>query len=530
MSDDRSNGPYIIESGRRLSASLLWRILRDYYGAQALDAWKDSTIPFHVTSNPLIAAAYARVALAYQQDLADQNGVPTQPLVILELGAGSGEFCFHFLTQYQALRQKSASPDLPFVYVMSDFAADTVERWRNQRALVPFVKAGLLDFACFDPLADGSLTLLNSGRVLSPTAPEPLIAIANYLFDSLPQDLFGIEDGHLFEVALTILSDQRDPDFRERSTLSRLNFEYSYHPLEEACYDDPIIEEVLQRYHHLEGEVVRFPIGALRCCRTLVDLAGSDLLLISADRGFVHAQELKSSDVEPLFRIHDGAFSMPVNFHSVGEFVRAVGGDVLRPSRLHRSLCVSAFMTQPVECRQATQSAFDEAVVRFGPDDASTLVYWLYAHADELSVNEIIALFRFTRHDVLALKRSLKRLDASVESMSDAEKETVGREIDLVWGNYFHQGDRVNLPFELGTFFQRMGRMQQALFYYAQARLYYGDAPQTLYNMAVCHHQLGEADCARILLSEADGLAMPGPSLIRQHYQRRVELLRAAIG
>ena len=43
--------------------------------------------------------------------------------------------------------------DVPVVYVMTDFAARTIEHWRSHRGLAPFVAAGQLDFAAFDVAA-----------------------------------------------------------------------------------------------------------------------------------------------------------------------------------------------------------------------------------------------------------------------------------------------------------------------------------------------------------------------------------------
>ncbi|MEZ4832333.1 MAG: hypothetical protein R2873_10095 [Caldilineaceae bacterium] len=86
--NDASFTPRVIESGVRLSQSILWRILTEYYSDRALDAWKDNTVPYHITSNPSIAHAYAQLIFAFQQDLATHDQAPPQPLPIVELGRG----------------------------------------------------------------------------------------------------------------------------------------------------------------------------------------------------------------------------------------------------------------------------------------------------------------------------------------------------------------------------------------------------------------------------------------------------------
>ncbi|MEZ4634867.1 MAG: hypothetical protein R2856_07820 [Caldilineaceae bacterium] len=63
-------------------------------------------------------------------------------------------------------------------------------------------------------------------------------------------------------------------------------------------------------------------------------LAGNNLLLASADHGFAHAEDLHAESTDMLFNIHDGAFSMPVNFHAVGEYLCHTRGDVLYAHRV----------------------------------------------------------------------------------------------------------------------------------------------------------------------------------------------------
>ena len=59
-----------------------------------------------------------------------------------------------------------------------------------------------LDFAIYDANADQSITLLDKGVTLSPSAPStnPILVIANYVFDSLKYDVYRFSsDGCLQE-------------------------------------------------------------------------------------------------------------------------------------------------------------------------------------------------------------------------------------------------------------------------------------------------------------------------------------------
>ncbi|MBI1298416.1 hypothetical protein GC175_26065 [bacterium] len=521
--------PRIIESARRLSQSYLWQILRNYYNEKALDAWTDSKIPFHITSNPFIAHAYAQVVCGYLKDLADNGEAPSQPLPIIDLGAGSGAFAFHFLNQFEQLRKHDVGPALPFVYVMTDFAPATVDSWQRHPQLTPFVDAGILDFACFDPLTDTSLTLRHSGRTLSSAQPTSLVAIANYFFDSMPQDLFGLENGLIFEIGVTVLSRGHQDSDAPMPALTSLDFDYVYQPIHTPYYEDVEFERVLHRYADaLDGEVVRFPVGPMACCHTLRALSGNDLLLIAGDRGFVHAEELSKEQVELLFNVHDGAFSMPVNLHAIGEYLCGERGSVLRPPRFHRSLCISAFVTQPKAQRQMTHNAFRNHITQFGPDDISTLTYRL-TQEQILSIECFVSLLHLTHHDPLVLKRCLPLVREQLTKMTKAELDVFVAEIAQVWANYYNQKDRYNLPFELGVLMQHLGRNREAVHYYRASQHYYGDTLETLFNLSTCLYQLGERQQALSLLADLERLEIIGPPMIQKHYRRRLEALRVAI-
>src|SRR5262245_24590419 len=93
--DDRSR--MVLEQTQRFSHSLLWQLQRDFFIQQGAAAWSAGTVPHYITSNPCVASAYAQVMFAWLRDLAARAANDpearldlTQPIYIVELGAGSG--------------------------------------------------------------------------------------------------------------------------------------------------------------------------------------------------------------------------------------------------------------------------------------------------------------------------------------------------------------------------------------------------------------------------------------------------------
>jgi hypothetical protein len=76
---------HVVEAGRRLSESMLWRLQRDLYDAQGIHAWSRGNVPQSITTSPYIARAYAQIAVGYLRDVAADVD-RSQPVYIVELG------------------------------------------------------------------------------------------------------------------------------------------------------------------------------------------------------------------------------------------------------------------------------------------------------------------------------------------------------------------------------------------------------------------------------------------------------------
>ena len=146
-------------------------------------------------SNPYIAAAYAKCVIAFVRDWVKQHPESKKhPFYILELGTGSGRFSFYVLKTLHEILKELALDDVSICYVMSDFTKNNLNYYETHPALQPYLEKGMLDFAVFNPLVDTTFDLMVSGEHLHcEQVKNPLIAIANYFFDSIPVDVFRVE-------------------------------------------------------------------------------------------------------------------------------------------------------------------------------------------------------------------------------------------------------------------------------------------------------------------------------------------------
>ena len=492
-----------LETNERLSGSLLWRLQRNYFERHGIDAWRSGAVPHHITSSPFIADAYARVVMGFLRDCSVLDH--SQPVHIVELGSGSGRFAYSFLKKFLNLHRNSVLKAIPVKYVMTDFTESNLEYWRTHPSLMPFIKEGSLDLARFDLENDVQIELLESGETLSNTRlRNPLIVIANYVFDSTPQDAFLAGDEKLSEILITLTTPQQELDMDDPDILSRVEISAKENRVNGHYYDDPICNRILLDYKQRPaGTAFLFPTAALHCIQNLHRLSGGRMLLLSGDRGYSQDQALKLGNGIPTFAIH-GSFSMMVDYQIIGEYCRHLGAQVLHPTGPTDHLNISAFMfgDLPGDFIE-TRHAYAEAIEKFGPDDFFTLKEGFSQIYDALTLDEILSFLRLSCWDYKRFCECLPVLKERLADMSSRQKQQLREGIVKVWDSYMPIGEESDLAFELGTLLVEMELYEAALDFLHRSVDLHGMAPGTAYNIAVCYYSLGQLDETRDYVNQA---------------------------
>ncbi|MGE5125581.1 MAG: tetratricopeptide repeat protein [Betaproteobacteria bacterium] len=495
-----------VESGRRLSDSLLWRLQRESYLRRGEQAWLVDQVPFYITSNTYIAGAYARVLVGFLRDqLAAGAAAPDAPFHVLELASGPGQFAFLFLKKLLALvREVPALAGLRLRYVMSDLAPANVEAWRGRSSLRPFVDAGLLDFAVFDLERDRRLELLQSGETLDAGAlRNPLTVIANYAFDTTAQDVFWIHEGALQEGRATLLSSRESDELADPQALERLSVRYERRPAPGACYDDEALNRVLAGYASRLGDTsLLFPIGALRGIRNLATLAGGRLLLVSGDKGYSHESELLAHG-DPQLTLHGGqCFSMMVNYHAIGLYVRELGGAVLHGATHDKRLKVSAFVLGGSGGElPETAAAFRQAIDGFSPADYFVLASGVRKALPAAPLEMILSLLKLGGFDPQLVFRFAAPLAEQARSAPESQRLELLRALEKCWEHFYPMD--LDLPFELGRIYAALERPTDALRFYLESLRLYKEHPATLFNAGLCLCRLQRPREALTLMERA---------------------------
>jgi hypothetical protein len=468
---------------------MLWQLQRETYNQQGIQAWSTGSVPQSITTSPFTARAYARVVLGYLRDL-DPEIDPTQPVYILELGAGSGRFGCRFIKFLSHLLQRSPLQHRSFTYVMTDLSASMLDFWQAHPSLRPLADSGVLDFAVFDAAHPAEIRLVNSGAVLRPgEVANPMLVLANYLFDSIPQDCFSVADGMLYENLVTI----RSPTPESGTPLHDLKVSLESHPTRTDYYADPTLDHILDGYRQrLSNVIVLFPIDGMRCVQFFRELARNGVLFVIGDIGTARESDLSEQAAGGMSA--DSNFWLSVNFHALGEYIQGLGGKVLHPPTRHLSLNVSTFVLGRSATNFAeTTLAYDEAIGQTGPDDFFVTTRVLADQVEQMNRGQLLAFLRSTGSDPDYVVRCLPLLLDALPEVSWSGKQDVRLLAEEAWDMWYPMGDDSDLsdlPSGLGVLLYTIGDCARALEFFLQSLELVRMDPRTTFNVALCLNRL----------------------------------------
>ncbi|GLX69801.1 SAM-dependent methyltransferase [Paenibacillus glycanilyticus] len=444
----------------RFSEAPIWELQRAYYEEKGLSAWNNDQVPQYITSNPMIGAAYAEMLFGFLQDRA-AKGEHAETVNIVELGAGAGRLAFQVLHELCQLVDYAGIALPPFRYVMTDLAGSNVEAWRKHPALQTYIQRGMVDFARFDAVQDTELILAESGETISKgDLRQPLVIVANYFFDSIPQELLYVGGGRIHEADVIV----EYPEHKDTLTTSdivagiAMNYELRHAPEYEA--DTYPYREIITLYREqLEDSHILFPEAGLACLERLNQLSQAGSVLLTADKGD-HLLEYWRFLDPPELILHGGnSFSLTANYHAIQEVLEGQGALVLFPPHHYENINVGCMLhvDSPQDYVQ-TKLAYRRSVGRFGPDDFYSLKWWIDGYIDQMGLRQVLSFWRLGGYDAEFFMQSTKRISALLEDALDEEKEDLVRGIELMWSSYYVMEQQYDLALEAGLLLFEMER------------------------------------------------------------------------
>ena len=503
---DKKNAP--LEQKQRLSRSMLWALMRSYYRTRGVEAWRSDGVPHLLTSSPFLAEAYANIVLGFLRDCQASGQINSNhPVYILELGAGHGRFGYAFLKKLLGPTPVPCLSRSNICYVMTDFSEKNLNEIEQHDWLRPLLESGILDVAQFDVVNDDHLELNCSKRKLRPgTVVNPVVVIANYVFDSIPQDVFLIEEGQLYESLVTTRSNQKETDLNDPSLLSRVEISFQHSLAPEQYYENPEWNHILEGYRlRLPGAGFVFPTAALSCIERLLEISGGRLLLLSGDKGYCRDVDILRGVSTPAVALHaQGCFSMMVDYQIIGQFFLSRGGLALHPTATSYWLNISAFIAAGLsEDYAETRRAYTLAVDGFSPEHVFTLEQAVADLTGNFKFEQIMALLRLSCWGSRTLWECLPALKSQAAQLSEHQKQELQEALERIWETYLPIGEELDLAFNLGTLLLEAQCHLAALAYFEHSLRLYGAEPGTCYNMALCYFGIGQLSLALDYVDQA---------------------------
>ncbi|BFT71829.1 SAM-dependent methyltransferase [Paenibacillus sp. P36] len=481
----------------RFSESPIWELQRAYYEEMGISAWQNNEVPEYITSNPVMASSYAEIIFGFLQDRA-KLGSLSDPVTIVELGAGSGRLAFHVLKELCAMRDYAGMALPAFRYVMTDLALKNLAYWRQHPSLRPFVAQGILDFAQFDAVQDAELSLTESGiSVRKGDLQQPLLVIANYFFDSIPQELLYVDDKRVYDCMVSLHFNDEVTGGSAADRLESATVEYEYRLAEEYEQQSYAYSNVIAQYtQKLEDSHILFPVIGLQCLERLNQLSREGFVLLTADKG---DHRLESWEYcEPPQLIHHGSFSLTANYHALNEVWEQKGALCLFTQHPYHHLNIGCMLmlTHPAGYGN-TRLAYRRFIERYGPDDFITVKEWLDGYLEQLEVPQFLAFWRLCGYDAQFFLQFVGRLSELLPMCEEGVYSDIRLGIYQMWEGYYPMKERHEMALECAALLYQMEMYQDASVFFEKTEEAFHQNPDVLYDMAICYYEVGNVEAAR---------------------------------
>lgn len=472
-------GKTIVDHGKPLSQCLLWDIMHNYYANLGINAWQ-AGIPMFITNSAYIAESYAEIILAFVEDYYDHLNLD-EPLYIVEMATGTGRFSHLLLKELERkMACFSKFQRVQIKYIMTDFTDKNPTFWQAHDKLKPFVDKGILDFAVLNPLQDNTLQLRVSGQTISSdVVKNPLLAIANYFFDSIPVDVFRVESKVLKEGRVTLYRNMEGVDPNSEVHITQIETKFDYHELyNNHYYDDPKFNEILNHYrHNIKNGTILFPLGTLNVIKNLQSLANNKLLVLSSDKAYTCPYEMIRY-YQHDFAIHDGTFSYMVNYDAMGQYFKKSGGRCFNTTGKNLSLqTVFCIEMDAPDCQfERLNYLFQEKIDRSNPINSicATMPY-KDQESPVAKLTVMLGQMRLNLADPHIFSCYGQALVDVANKGLKGQQDDLLTLMDTAWDNYYFYPGESNMPFWFSQVYHVLGLYEKSLICLDKALEFFGE-------------------------------------------------------
>ena len=493
---------YNVQEKTLFSKSQIWQINKDFYHQNGIAAWTDGIVPHNLTNSTLAATTYAELIFAFLLDL-EINNKTDEVVYILELGAGHGRLCFNILEHLDQLISDNDC-STKYCYVLSDIVEENLSFFNDHSRLQEYFERGILDISYFDAVESQELILRKSKQSIGVlTLDQPILAIANYFLDSIPNELLFIQNQNVSECSISINSSV-DPEGKTAIDLiNKMELTYHMSITETPMFENELFNEIITQYTKAEGEsYILFPKTALECLANISSLSKSGLLLLTMDKGYKEVHELMGRAKPDL--VKHGSFSFWVNFHAISQYCIKNGGRSMLDASTNMSIELGClFFTKQTFNYPTLEKMYRKHSRQLNLDDLNSMKKLVYKNIANSNLSELLGLLRLSAYDSAIFITLLPRIKQLTKEVSFKQRARLKQTVAHVWNKHYAITKDYDLSFELGGLMYDLGYYHLALDYFKYSTDSFGNKVDVYYSEILCYYQLRQDEMFFKTLSEA---------------------------
>lgn len=484
--------------------SEIWDLQREYFDTMGFEAWRSGEVPHYVTTNPRHANAYAELVFALYKDFVQNEGSSDiAPIHIIELGAGSGRMAYYFLKRLEKLCEWESVPLTAFRYILTDFTQKNVDFWKVHPRFKPYFEAGILNVARFDATNPSTINLqLRPKKISTDSLASPIAVIANYLFDTIPQDLYYFGENGPQAAFVNLHWQNNVVPNTAAEKLEKVELKYALDSVQPKRKLPKYFREIHSNYVDSNAQgFMLFPEIGIACLDYLIKLSKVGGILLSADKGG-HLMDDVFHSYPPQLAAH-GSFSLNVNYHAISTYCGGLGGRFCFPEYPYQGVNTGCFLLLKAgETFRGLWAAANKFFAETGPDIYYSVYRSFRRNINHFQLSELISALRLGLYDSHQLAIYAEQLHKLLPKANPNEKIELLDVFLRCWDNYFALAEDRDLAMILGRFCYEMDEYEAAIFYFSQSTDIYGPYCGTFYNIGVCHYMLGNIAVAISILEQ----------------------------
>ncbi|MGB0839508.1 MAG: hypothetical protein ACPGXL_05180 [Chitinophagales bacterium] len=490
-----------LEQGKPIKESMIWNMGTNYYFDKGTDAFAAGEVPDNIISNTAIASAYARMIIAFLNDLAQQGY--TDEVYIMELGGGNGKLALRILTCLEQYYLSQKNPPLRFKYFLTDAVTKNQATWQQINKLNAFVQAGILDFGTLFVGKDFQLDTVHNGTITKTNlGDKAVVLVSNYLFCSIPGDVVWIKDGKIYEQIVTVYEEETTEENEKLALFDRVGCKLRDGAVLNTPYHEhPFIHKMLAKYQEkLNRAYVSFSPETVYFFEHFLK-RNAPLLSLYGDLAYADLHHFQSKT--PL--IHNrGYFATYTNLHLLRALFDSYGGKTVVQENPDPHFQIAALM-KPTNAENkliGTAMLARQLLHVFSPYDVYN-VCKLFVGTQELDEDEVYSWLRLTHYDPKIASLAITCLDNHfIQKKKLRLPELCNSLFRIV--SYMYPNERGTKGLDKGIvhLLLKVGLKMEALQILEQIIVLLGETPQRLYLKALVLSLLDDLDRAKPIVEQ----------------------------